>query len=196
MNLDIVITGVGGQGSVLTSRVIAQVAMQKGYEVRTSETIGMAQREGSVTSNVRIGKNLQGALIPNHKADILLSFELAETVRGLSKLKPGGIIIANRNKVIPVSVPLGLSSYDEEKIGVALRSKTDQLFLLDASGVAEQAGSSKAVNVVLLGVLATLPGMPFSSEELLAGVLAMVPTKAREINQRAFSEGRKLAEVR
>ena len=192
MKLDLVIAGVGGQGSVLVSRVIAQAALSQGYEVRTSETIGMAQREGSVVSHIRIGTGLAGALVPDHKADILLSFELAETVRGLNKLKPGGLIIANTGKVIPTSVSLGLSSYHEEPIRASLFQKTERVCLLDANALALQAGSLKTVNVVLLGVLATLEGLPFSADNLLAAVLELVPAKAVEMNRQAFQIGKEI----
>lgn len=196
MKLDIVITGVGGQGIVLASRVLAAAAMHQGFEVRTSETIGMAQREGSVVSHVRIGTNLYGALVPDHSADILLSFELAETARGLVKLKPGGLLLANTGKVVPVSVPLGLSTYEEDKIKASLAQKTKRVYLLDATDTAVKAGSPKTINVVLLGALAAVAQLPFSSDELLKIVLASVPQKALEVNRQAFDLGRRLAEER
>ncbi len=195
MKLDIVITGVGGQGAVLASRVIAQTAMAKGYQVRTSETIGMAQREGPVISHVRIGDDLTGALIPDRGADILLSFELAETARGLSKLKPEGTIIANTAQIFPVSVPLGISSYQTETILAALQRPQGKTILLDASRAALEAGNAKTVNVVLLGVLAGMSGLPFTAEDLLASILKQVPEKVREVNRKAFEIGQRLAEV-
>ncbi|HWJ02665.1 MAG TPA: indolepyruvate oxidoreductase subunit beta [Verrucomicrobiae bacterium] len=195
MSFDMVITGVGGQGSVLASRAIALTAMQKGYQVRTSETIGMAQREGSVISNVRVGGGLYGAIIPDNKADILMSFELAETARGIGKLKPGGVIIVNRSKIIPVSVPLGISVYDEGKIIAALKAKADKVILLDATQGAVAAGSAKTVNVVLMGVLSTLKDLPFTRDELLSGILELIPQRARDANIRAFEIGCTLAEV-
>ncbi|MDI6812761.1 MAG: indolepyruvate oxidoreductase subunit beta [Desulfitobacteriaceae bacterium] len=192
MKLDIVIAGVGGQGSVLASRVIAQAAMAAGWEVRTTETIGMAQREGSVVSHVRIGSQLYGALVPDQQADILFGLELAETARALMKLKPGGVIIANQGKVVPASVSLGLSHYAEEPIRESLYQKTKRVMLVDADALAMEAGNSKTVNVVLLGVLSALAGLPFRRDDLLQVILESVPKKAVAMNQEAFERGRKI----
>lgn len=192
MKLDVVITGVGGQGTILTSRVIAQMAMTKGFEVRTSETIGMAQREGSVVSHVRIGNDLNGALIPDGKADILISLELAETVRGLAKLKVGGLILANSAKIIPVSVPLGLSQYLSEEIVDFIKQTSAEICFFDATEVALAAGNYKTVNVVFLGVLSTIKNIPFGEEEYLQAMMRILPPKVQEVNKKAFYLGRKL----
>lgn len=193
MKLDVVITGVGGQGTILTSRVIAQMAMTKGFEVRTSETIGMAQREGTVVSHVRIGKDLTGALIPDGKADVLISLELAETVRGLTKLKPGGLVLANTAKIIPTSVPLGLSQYQGEEIMDFINQASAEIRFFDATQVALEAGNYKTVNVVFLGVLSTINEIPFSAEDYLQAILEILPMKVQEVNTKAFYLGRELA---
>ncbi|HEY8910946.1 MAG TPA: indolepyruvate oxidoreductase subunit beta [Desulfosporosinus sp.] len=193
MKLDVVITGVGGQGTILTSRVIAQMAMVKGFEVRTSETIGMAQREGSVVSHVRIGRDLTGALIPDGKADILISLELAETVKGLAKLKAGGLILANTAKIIPTSVPLGLSQYQGEEIMAFINQASAKICFFDATKVALQAGNYKTVNVVFLGVLSTIDGLPFRVEEYLQAIEGILPPKVQAVNKKAFYLGRELA---
>jgi indolepyruvate ferredoxin oxidoreductase beta subunit len=193
--MDIVINGVGGQGVVLASRVIAQTALKNGLEVRTSETIGMAQREGSVVSHVRLGKELFGAIIPDKQADILLSFELAETLRGLKKLKSDGYIIANLAKVIPVSVNLGDSSYEYEEILNYLKGNSDRLKLLDAQKLALEAGNYKSVNMVLLGVLSKMNLLPFEGDELLSTALKMLPKRLHEINKKAFLLGKKEGEI-
>jgi len=193
MKLDVVITGVGGQGTILTSRVIAQMAMTKGFEVRTSETIGMAQREGSVVSHVRIGKALTGALIPDGQADVLISLELAETVRGLTKLRPGGLVLANTAKIIPASVPLGLSQYQGEEIMDFINQAAADVRLFDATQVALEAGNYKTVNVVFLGVLSTIKEIPFSAEEYLQAMLEILPAKVQLVNIKAFNLGREMA---
>lgn len=193
MKLDVVITGVGGQGTILTSRVIAQMAMTKGFEVRTSETIGMAQREGAVVSHVRIGKDLTGALIPDGKADVLISLELAETVRGLTKLKAGGLVLANTAKIIPTSVPLGLSQYQGEEIMDFINQTSAEIRFFDATQVALEAGNYKTVNVVFLGVLSTINEIPFSAEDYLQAILEILPMKVQEVNTKAFYLGRELA---
>ncbi len=195
MKLDIVITGVGGQGNVLASRIIAQTAMEAGYPVRTSEAIGMAQREGVVMSQVRIGDSLSGALIPDGSADVLLGFELAETVRGLPKIKKDAAVIANTATIIPVSAALGICSYQPETLVSCLKQNTTNLHLIDATTLAADAGTPKAANIVLLGALAALKILPCTAEQLLNTVLKTVPPKFKEINNRAFQLGFKALEV-
>lgn len=194
MQLDIVIAGVGGQGTVLASRALAQAAMEAGLPVRTSETIGMAQREGTVTSHVRIGepgRPLYGAVIADESADILLGFELAETVRSLHKLKQGGLVLANSARIVPVSVAAGRSQYDEEGLYKYLRAKVDSLTMIDAAEIAVRAGNFRAANTVMLGALSTVPELPFNHEKLLSAILAMLPQKLGDVNSQAFELGRK-----
>lgn len=190
MKLDVVITGVGGQGTILASRIIAKAAMDAGWQVRTSETIGMAQREGCVISHVRIGNDLTGALIPDGAADVLLGFELAEAVRGLTKLKQDGKAIINQDIIVPTSVSIGLSQYNAEDIQSYLLNELNQPCFFSAEEKAREAGNIKAVNVVLLGAFSTIPNLPFSANDLLASVLETVPEKFKEINRKAFELGR------
>ena len=189
MSFDIVITGVGGQGTVLAARVLARAAMATGLPVRTSEIIGMAQREGVVMSQVRFGDPLWGALIPNGKADLLLGFEPAEAVRGLPKLKANGTAVVNTAAVLPVTVSLGLSAYDPQACLGCLREKVPFLYLLDAFRLAVEAGHPRAINAVLLGAVAALNLLPFTADHLLHCLLAALPEKYREINRRAFAAG-------
>lgn len=195
MQLDVVITGVGGQGNVLVSRILAQVAMEAGYSIRTSEAIGMAQREGMVMSQVRMGNKLYGALIPDGGADVLLGLELAETVRGLKKLKKTGVVIANEACIYPVSTTLGISNYQPHQIKQYLQAEVGKLYLLNATELAEKAGTPKAANIVLLGALARLDILPVSHTELLAGVLEMVPARFKNTNKIAFELGYQEVEV-
>lgn len=195
MSMDIVIAGVGGQGTVLASRIIAQAAMEAGLPVFTSEIIGMAQREGVVTSHVRFGAPLYGALIPDYGADILLGFELAETVRWLHKLKPGGRVVANSAAIVPVSVAAGRSEYNLPALTGYLRQKAPESVIFDATALAGEAGTNKATNIVLLGAMSTFPGLPFTAEALLGSALEVIPAKAHEVNRRAFELGRKAMEV-
>lgn len=188
---DLVITGVGGQGVVLASKVLAQAAINAGLEVRTSETIGMAQREGSVNSFVRMGQKLYGPLIPDGHGDILLSFELAETVRGLNKLKKSAHIVVNDQQIIPTTVALGRSSYEGEEIKKYLLESDFKVNFINAYQLAVEAGNPKAVNTVLLGALSGLKLLPFSSEELFQALMETVPAKTKELNGRAFQLGRK-----
>lgn len=195
MKLDIVISGVGGQGSVLASRALASAGMGIGLDVRTSEVIGMAQREGSVTSQVRIGERLYGATIPDYEADILLGFELAETIRALPKLKPGGAIIASSSAIVPVSVQLGISNYDQEAMRRHLLEQPGRVVLLDLDELAKKAGHPKTGNIIILGALSTLPGLPFEPEQLLQAVLSYIPEKLQNTNRQAFEVGRQAMEV-
>lgn len=190
MKLDVVITGVGGQGTILASRIIAKAAMDAGWQVRTSETIGMAQREGCVISHVRIGNDLTGALIPDGAADVLLGFELAEAVRGLPKLKQDGKAIINQDIIVPSSVSIGLSQYKAVDIQSYILKELNQPCFFSAGEKAREAGNIKAVNVVLLGAFSTIPDLPISANDLLAKVLETVPEKFKEINRKAFELGR------
>lgn len=195
MNLNIVISGVGGQGSVLAARALALSAMENGLSVLTSEVIGMAQREGMVTSHVRMGNEIYSPTIPDHGADLLLGLELAETVRSLPKLKPEGSVIASTSTITPVPVQLGLSKYNSEALIDYLKKRTEKVFLLDLDVLSQRAGHPKTGNVVILGALSTLPGLPFSQNQLLKSVLKQVPNKLKDVNTRAFEIGRRAMEV-
>ncbi len=190
MSFDVVIAGVGGQGTVLASRIIAEAAILAGQPVFTSETIGMAQREGCVTSNVRIGAPLYGAVIPDRNADVLIGFELAETARLLPKLKPGGTVIVNDTKIVPVSVATGKSVYDEAKLREYIKSCDGEAKFFNATQLAVDAGSFKAVNIVMLGALSTIQELPFTEKNLRDAVLAMVPPKLLDVNKKALLAGR------
>ncbi|MFZ5898758.1 MAG: indolepyruvate oxidoreductase subunit beta [Bacillota bacterium] len=195
MKFDIVLAGVGGQGNILASRVLARAALSKGLQVRTSESIGMAQREGPVTSHVRMGTQLYGAIIPNRQADLIIGLELAETVRALPKLKPNGVVVASTLCIEPVTVMLGQSSYDREGLLAYLKQRVADVVLVDADGLARQAGNVRAANSVLLGVVAALPGLlPFAGEVLEQALLNTVKPKLREVNSRAFALGRQALE--
>lgn len=195
MKLDIVISGVGGQGSVLASRALASAAMDCGLEVRTSEVIGMAQREGPVTSHVRMGNELYGPIIPSRQADFMLGMELAETVRGIDMVRPGGTVIASSHTIVPVSVNLGISSYDPGRLAGYLRERAENVILLDTDDLCRRAGHPRTGNVVMLGCLSALPGLPFSPDGLLRAIMEYIPEKLREINSRAFEIGRLAMEV-
>lgn len=191
--MDIVMCGVGGQGTVLASRVIGEAAISQGYEVRTSEIIGMAQREGPVVSQVRIGHTLQGPLIPDAGADYLLGFELAEAVRNLDKLKTGGQALVNTGMIVPPTVYLGISSYNGEELISFLKEQAPELVLINAQQLAGQAGNTKALSAVMLGAFSKL--CPDIDEaKLLEELLAHLPKRVQEVNTRAFNLGREYVE--
>jgi indolepyruvate ferredoxin oxidoreductase beta subunit len=187
--LDIIITGVGGQGTVLASRVLAQAALNAGFSARTSETIGMAQREGSVQSHVRIDAPDFGPLISLNRADILLGFEPAEAQRTIHYLKPGGRALVNTHPMSPVTVSLGSSTYLKSQIETYLKGLPIQISFMDAFELATTAGNYRTVNSVMLGALSALQQLPFSAEILKNTLLELVPKKVRETNERAFQLG-------
>ncbi|ABZ83095.1 2-oxoacid:ferredoxin oxidoreductase, beta subunit, putative [Heliomicrobium modesticaldum Ice1] len=189
---NLIITGVGGQGGVLASRLFAEAALAAGYKVRTSETIGMAQREGSVISHVRVGERLWSALIPDGAADVLISLELAEGLKGWTKVAPHGRAIINRRPIIPPAASLGLTRYDEGAIIEFLQQQGQRVHLIDATAAALETGNAKTTNMVMLGALSTLPGLPVTADMLWQAAEALLPARLREINRQAFLTGRSL----
>ncbi|MBM7865355.1 pyruvate ferredoxin oxidoreductase [Heliobacterium gestii] len=189
---NLIIAGVGGQGGVLASRVFAEAALAAGYKVRTSETIGMAQREGSVISHVRVGERLWGALIPDGAADVLVSLELAESLKGWPKLAPHGRAVINGRPIIPPAASLGLTRYDEAAIVDFLQQQGQRVHLIDATAAALEIGNAKTTNMVMLGVLSTLPGLPVTAEMLWQAAENLLPSRLRDINRLAFQAGRRL----
>ncbi|MDD4172438.1 MAG: indolepyruvate oxidoreductase subunit beta [Syntrophomonas sp.] len=186
---NVLIVGVGGQGTLLTSRIIAQVAVQMGYDVKVSEIHGMAQRGGSVVSQVRYGNRVYSPIITKGEADIILAFEKIEAARWLDYLKPDGMVIINNERVNPLPVMSGKAKYPDDihnKIA-ALLPKTS---IVDATDIADRCGNTKAANVVLVGMLSQAIGLP--AEEVEKAIRAIVPAKALDINLKAFNEGRQL----
>ena len=151
MNNSCLLCGVGGQGVVLASKLIAYAAMEPGKFVRTTETIGMAQRGGSVVSHVRMGTEVHSPLIPLKSADMLLAFEPAEAVRCLPYLKEGGTVIVSSKTVKPVTATLSGSTYEGTEMLEYLKKNVENLAILDGEEICRQAGSSRVLNVALLG---------------------------------------------
>ncbi len=186
---NILISGVGGQGTVLASRLIASAFMKKGDFVRTAETIGMAQRGGCVVSHVRIDSESESSIIPLKTAGLLISFEPAEAVRCLPRLSENGGCVVNTQAIMPVTASLGGVAYDEEKIISKLKSSVKSLVLINASELAVKAGSQKAVNVVLLGACIGAGFLNITLDELTEALLEMLPPKLHEVNLKALQLG-------
>ncbi len=186
---NILIAGVGGQGQVLASRLIGAAAMAAGLEVRAAETIGMAQRGGSVISNVRIGKRHLSPAVPDGQGDLIIGFELCETARNLEKLRPGGNVLLNDLSIMPVPAALGLEKYDAPAMRTAIRKRAGRMLVLDGMKLAEQAGSVRSCNVVLLGAAAGAGFLPIPKDLFLSAVTRSVPKKYRELNSQAFQLG-------
>ncbi|MCR4939676.1 MAG: indolepyruvate oxidoreductase subunit beta, partial [Treponemataceae bacterium] len=164
MAKNILICGVGGQGTVLAAKVLSQAAISKGERVLSAETIGMAQRGGSVVSHVRIGSDVYSPLVPKGQADILIAFEAAEAVRNIDYLKKGGSVIVNRRIVQPVTASLNGKIFDEGEMIAFLEKKSGKVVAVDTDQACKKLGSSKVVNMVLLGA-ACRSGL-ISKEEL------------------------------
>jgi indolepyruvate ferredoxin oxidoreductase beta subunit len=184
-SFDILIVGIGGQGTILASNILGEACLIEGRHVRGAETHGMAQRGGSVESHIRIGGE-HGPLIPPGMADLLISFDLLEALRYSHYLKNDGVLVTNSRMVLPTSVyTQKLPVPKEEEIVAAL--KTYDLRLLDAEKLATEAGSPLSQNVVMLGAAAGT--MPLKPESLLEAVRRLVPKKTVDINVRAFGAG-------
>jgi indolepyruvate ferredoxin oxidoreductase beta subunit len=190
---DILIAGVGGQGTVLASRLIAAAAIKHGSFARTSETIGMSQRGGCVVSHVRVNSEKSSSIIPFYNADMIIAFELAEAARNLPRLSGNGCCIINTQVIKPVSASLGTSQYDIEGITKYIKSSTKEAYFIDGYNIAKEAGTVKAVNVVLLGAATAVGRMPFNKEVMLEAIVENVPQKFRELNQKAFNMGYEVA---
>lgn len=181
MNANIVIVGVGGQGILLTSRILGAMALNLGMDIKVSEVHGMSQRGGSVITHVRIGEKVFSPLIDPHEADYVVSFEYLEALRAQAYLKDGGTLIVNQQKIMPMPVISGLAVYPETPL------KAGRVIEIDALDMARKAGSAKAVNIVLLGVLAKQLGQDRALWE--KAVAQCVPEKTIQINLAAFGAG-------
>ncbi|MEG6571723.1 indolepyruvate oxidoreductase subunit beta [[Clostridium] cellulosi] len=189
MKCDILIAGVGGQGQVLASRLLGAAAIDAGFDARTSETIGMSQRGGSVTSSVRVGGGVLSPLVPDSGADLILGFEICETVRNLKKLSKTGAVVLNTQVISPVSVSLGISKYDSDEMLDFIKSKVKRFVVVDACEMAIKAGSIKAANVVMLGAACGAGFLPFEKERFLSVIINNVPEKFKSLNGTAFEYG-------
>ncbi len=182
----ILIVGVGGQGTLLASRLLGNALLSRDYDVKVSEVHGMSQRGGSVVTYVRYGESVSSPIIEQGEADIILSFEALEAARFLPYLKKGGKIIVNTQQIDPMPVVTGNASYPEDILG-QIKALGVDVIAADALSLAEQAGSAKAVNVVLMGMLAKQSDI--EKQVWLDTVEQTVPPKFLELNLKAFELG-------
>ncbi len=182
---NIMIVGVGGQGTLLASRILGNAVIRQGYDVKVSEVHGMSQRGGSVVTYVKYGDAVHSPIIDKGEADIILAFELLEAYRALPALKKGGKMIVNDQKINPMPVITGAAEYPAD-IRAKLADAVD-LTAVDALSLAREAGNAKAVNVVLIGVMAKNTSIPY--EEWVETIKETVPPKFLEVNLRAFDLG-------
>ncbi len=184
------LAGVGGQGTILASDVLAEVALAAGFDVKKSEVHGMAQRGGSVNTHVRWdAKKVYSPLIGLGEADLLLVFEEAEALRYAEYLRPGGVAVVNRYTIKPITVTSGGAHYpSEEELQAVYAALTDRLYLVPGTAIAQELGNSRAANVVLLGALSTFLDVP--AETWLQVIESRVPPKYVALNRQAFLRGR------
>ena len=177
--------GVGGQGTVLASKLIAFSAMQKGKNVRTSETIGMSQRGGSVVSHVRTGDCISSPIIPKHTAQVMIAFEPGEAVRNIDYLAPDGIVVVNNKAVMPTSANFG-AEYSGDEMFLWLRKNVKRLVVVDGDSICDYCKSNKVLNIALLAVAANSGMLEMSAEELKDAVKKRINEKFHKVNLMAI----------
>ena len=185
--MNIMIVGVGGQGSLLASKLLGRLLLTKGYDIKVSEVHGMSQRGGSVVTYVRFGDRVYSPIVDKGEADYIVSFELLEAARWTEYLKPGGKIVTNIQQINPMPVITGAAVYPDDLVA-KMRSAGIDVDAFDALKLAEEAGSSKAVNIVLMGHLSK--NFDFTYEEWITAIEQSVPPKFLELNKKAFDLGR------
>ena len=185
---NVLLVGVGGQGILLASEILAKVAFEEGYDVKKSEVHGMAQRGGSVSSEVRFGPKIYSPLIRKGGADFLLALEKLEALRFIDYLKKEGVLILNDLEIPPLMVSLGKEEYPKD-ILVHLKKKTSRIVKIAATEIAQTAGNAKTFNLVLLGKLSTFLNFKSSSWEKV--IRQEVPPHTIEVNLKAFESGKR-----
>lgn len=192
--LDILITGVGGQGVVLASDIIGEAAVAAGYDVKKTDTLGMAQRGGSVVSNVRLGPEVRSPMIREGEVAILLAFEKLEAARWSHFLRPGGVAIINDYEQPPLSVSLGQEKYPTDvAITTALERRTERIHFIEGSRRAAELGNARTLNILMLGCLSVFT--PLAADVWRECISRRLPERLREINLTAFEKGRKEIEA-
>ena len=187
MSKNIILCGVGGQGTVLASRLISAAAMTKGLPVMSAETIGMAQRGGSVFSHLRIGDDVSSPMIALGEADLILAFEPAEAVRMLPYLKDDGRIVVSNRPIQPVTATLSGSSYDPQVMLDYLKAHVPYLTIVDIESATREVGSSKVVNLILLGAALADGALGFTRDEMRKAIIDKIPAKFHELNFKALN---------
>jgi len=184
--MHILLCGVGGQGTVLASRLLAAAAMEEGYPVFGAETIGMAQKGGSVTGFLTVGE-ASTAIFPQKSADLILAFEPAEAVRALPYLKENGTVVVSSSPIMPVTATLKGSGYDPEEILSYLSARVSRLHFVDTAAACAELGSAKVLNTVLLGAALASGVLPLKAETVRACMLRRLKPQFHELNLKALS---------
>ena len=189
-NSNLLITGVGGQGIILASDIISETALTAGYDVKKTDTLGMAQRGGSVVSHVRIGSRVWSPLIKEGEVDILLAFEKLEAARWIQFLRPGAIAIINNHALPPLSINLGNEPYpSDEQIANILKQRTDSIYFVDGTSRVKELGNTRMLNMFMLGCVSSF--LPLKVNIWKESISRRLPPGILQINITAFNEGRK-----
>jgi indolepyruvate ferredoxin oxidoreductase beta subunit len=187
---NIVLCGVGGQGTILASKVIAQTAIRLGQNCRVGETHGMSQRGGSVISHVRIGTDVYGALTPDAQGDLMIAFEPVESLRYMNYLKTDAYIILNSHAIIPTSVNAGMATYPAyDEILKELKNVSSHIVDVDATKISESIGGILFLNMVVLGSASKVPGFPYTEDQIKKSIEELVKPKFIDINLKAYEAG-------
>ena len=186
---NVMIVGVGGQGTLLASRILGMLATDAGFDVKLSEVHGMAQRGGSVVTFVRWGEKVAEPIVEPGQADVLIAFEKLEALRYLHYLKKDGVVIVNDTRIDPMTVATGAAVYPEDVLETLKAAR--RTIVVDATEEAAKLGAPRAFNVIVLGAAARSVGFP--KEEWVKGIAALVPPKTVAVNERAFETGYALA---
>ena len=189
---NILIVGVGGQGVILASNILSEVAMMAGFDVKKNEAHGQSQRSGSVSSHIRYGKKIHSPVIYQGEADLILAFEEMEALRWAHYLKPGGKIIVNRQRIYPPSVTAGIDKYPEDVVAILSKEKGD---VIDVKGMqlANRIGNPLVISTILLGMMSSF--LEFSDKAWEAAIGKLVPEKHKDLNLKAFQEGKRLVRI-
>ena len=195
MKTDLLMTGVGGQGVILASDALAEIAVRSGYDVKKSDSLGMSQRGGSVVSHVRLGDRVFSSLIKKGDADFLLAFERLEGARWAGYLRPGGIAIVNDHAIPPLSTVGGASTYPTaEEVETIIKAYTDEVYFLPGTEMAAELGNPQALNVLLVGFLSAF--LEIKQSSYVDDLSQRVPAKFLELNLAAFARGREEGQTR
>lgn len=186
MSKNIILCGVGGQGTILASKLISGAAMNKGMAVKSAETIGMAQRGGSVFSHLRLGEGADCPMIASGCADIIIGFEPGETVRLLPYLKKEGQVIVSTRPVMPVTASLAGSDYNGSEMLDYIRKKVKRVIAIDTERACRELGSTKIVNLLLLGAAVKSGALGLDEEDIRKVILDRIPPKFHELNFKAL----------
>jgi indolepyruvate ferredoxin oxidoreductase beta subunit len=189
-NLGLLVTGVGGQGIILASDIIGEAAMSEGFDVKKTDTLGMAQRGGSVVSHIRIGQKVYSPLISEGEVDLLLAFEKLEAARWSNYLRSSATVVINQYAQPPLSVNLGNEKYpDDNEVTAMLGQRTDRVYYVAGTERARQAGDVRALNMFMLGCASCF--LPLKVQAWKDTITQRVPVRFREMNIAAFDAGRK-----